>query len=47
VVPSQLQQAAEHAKQLGFIPSSDLSGLVDTSLLKKVMGEQGAQGAPK
>lgn len=47
VVPGQLQQAAEHAKQLGFIPSADLSGLVDTSLLKKVMGEQGAPDAPR
>jgi NitT/TauT family transport system substrate-binding protein len=36
VVPSQLQQAAEHARQLGFIPSTDLSGLVDTSLLREV-----------
>lgn len=43
----QLKQAAEHAKQLGFIPSSDLSGLVDTSLLTKVLGEQGTGGGPR
>jgi NitT/TauT family transport system substrate-binding protein len=41
-MPDQLQQAAEHAQQLGFIPSSDLSGLVDTSLLREVM-EQDAK----
>ncbi|MFY0563173.1 ABC transporter substrate-binding protein [Archangium lansingense] len=41
VNPGQLQQAAEHARQLGFIPSSDLSGLVDDSLLREVMGAQG------
>ncbi|QRK11865.1 ABC transporter substrate-binding protein [Archangium violaceum] len=39
VRPEQLQQAARHAQQLGFIPSSDLSGLVDTSLLEEVMGQ--------
>lgn len=43
----QLKQAAEHAKRLGFVPSADLSGLVDTSLLKKVMAEQGGPGAPR
>ncbi|PTL84556.1 ABC transporter substrate-binding protein [Vitiosangium sp. GDMCC 1.1324] len=42
-MPGQLQQAAEHAKQLGFVPSADLSGLVDTSLLKEVMGQDGGQ----
>lgn len=36
VMPEQLQQAAEHARGLGFIPSADLSGLVDTSLLREV-----------
>ncbi|QRN96624.1 ABC transporter substrate-binding protein [Archangium violaceum] len=36
-MPAQLEQAARHAQQLGFIPSSDLSGLVDTSLLREVM----------
>jgi len=41
VTPSQLQQAAEHARQLGFISSSDLSGMVDDSLLREVMGSQG------
>lgn len=39
VMPDQLQQAAQHAQQLGFISSSDLSGFVDTSLLKEVMGQ--------
>jgi NitT/TauT family transport system substrate-binding protein len=39
VLPEQLQEAAEHARQLGFIPSSDLSGLVDTSLLEEVLRE--------
>ncbi|WNG32837.1 ABC transporter substrate-binding protein [Archangium violaceum] len=39
VMPEQLQQAAQHAQQLGFISSSDLSGMVDTSLLKEVMGQ--------
>ncbi|HEX5746133.1 MAG TPA: ABC transporter substrate-binding protein [Archangium sp.] len=41
VEPGPLQQAAEHARQLGFIPSADLSGLVDDSLLREVMGAQG------
>lgn len=41
VSPSQLQQAADHARQLGFISSSDLSGMVDDSLLREVMGAQG------
>ncbi|WP_257459994.1 ABC transporter substrate-binding protein [Archangium lipolyticum] len=36
-MPEQLEQVARHAQQLGFIPSSDLSGLVDTSLLREVM----------
>ncbi|AKI99617.1 NitT/TauT family transport system substrate-binding protein [Archangium gephyra] len=40
VNPGQLQQAAEHARQLGFISSSDLSGLVDDSLLREVMSAQ-------
>jgi NitT/TauT family transport system substrate-binding protein len=44
-VPDQLQQAAEHARQLGFIPSSDLKGLVDDSLLKEVLAE-GAGPSP-
>lgn len=39
VMPEQLQQAAEHARQLQFIASSDLSGLVDTSLLEEVLRE--------
>jgi NitT/TauT family transport system substrate-binding protein len=42
VMPDQLQQAAEHARQLQFISSSDLSGLVDTSLLEEVLRESPA-----
>jgi NitT/TauT family transport system substrate-binding protein len=38
-MPAQLEQVARHAQQLGFIPSSDLSGLVDTSLLREVMAQ--------
>jgi NitT/TauT family transport system substrate-binding protein len=41
VMPGQLQQAAEHARELGFIPSADLSGLVDTSLLREVTPDAG------
>jgi NitT/TauT family transport system substrate-binding protein len=41
VMPDQLQQAAEHARGLGFIPSADLSGLVDTSLLREVAPDSG------
>ncbi len=41
VMPEQLQQAAEHARQLGFIPSSDLSGMVDTSLPREVFPDAG------
>ncbi len=44
-VPEQLQQAAEHARQLGFIPSSDLKGLVDDSLPREVLAE-GAGPSP-
>lgn len=40
VNPGLLQQAADHARQLGFIPSSDLAGMVDDSLLREVMGAQ-------
>lgn len=39
VMPEQLHEAAEHARQLGFIPSADLSGFVDTSLLEEVLRE--------
>ena len=39
VMPEQLQTAAEHALQLHYIPSADLSGLVDTSLLREVLAE--------
>ncbi len=42
VMPEQLKQAADHARQLGFIPSSDLSGLVDTHLLNEVLREDPA-----
>jgi NitT/TauT family transport system substrate-binding protein len=40
-MPGQFQQAAEHARELGFIPSADLSGLVDTSLLHEVAPDAG------
>ncbi|MGZ3460681.1 MAG: ABC transporter substrate-binding protein [Archangium sp.] len=43
VRPAQLQQAAENARQLGFLPGSDLSGMVDDSLLREVMGQDGGQ----
>ena len=39
VMPEQLHQAAQHALQLSFIPSDDLTGLVDTSLLREVLSE--------
>lgn len=39
VMPEQLHQAAQHARQLSFIPSDDLTGLVDTSLLREVLSE--------
>lgn len=44
VMPGQLQQAAEHARGLGFLPSADLSGLVDTSLLHEVAPDAGLEG---
>lgn len=40
VMPEQLHEAAEHARQLGFIPSADLSGFVDTSLYEEVLREE-------
>lgn len=43
VMPEQLQEAAEHARQLGFIASSDLSGMIDTSLLQEVLSENPEQ----
>jgi NitT/TauT family transport system substrate-binding protein len=39
VMPEQLQEAAEHARQLGFISNADLSGMIDTSLIQEVMSE--------
>jgi NitT/TauT family transport system substrate-binding protein len=33
-----LQQAAKHARELNFVPSDDLTGLVDTRLLDEVKG---------
>ena len=41
VMPEQLHEAAEHARQLGFIPSADLTGFVDTSLFEEVLREDG------
>jgi NitT/TauT family transport system substrate-binding protein len=35
-----LARAAQHAQELGFIPSADISGMVDTSLLREVRGVQ-------
>lgn len=46
VLPGQLQEAAGHAQALGFIPSSDLTGLVDTSLLDEVLQESERDGGP-
>ncbi|GMU02768.1 aliphatic sulfonate ABC transporter substrate-binding protein [Corallococcus caeni] len=37
-VPSALKTSAEHAKALGFIPSDDIAGLVDLSVLDEVRG---------
>ncbi|MFB1480469.1 ABC transporter substrate-binding protein [Corallococcus sp. RDP092CA] len=37
-VPAALKTSAEHAKSLGFIPSDDLAGLVDLSVLDEVRG---------
>ncbi|WP_338872486.1 ABC transporter substrate-binding protein [Myxococcus stipitatus] len=37
-VPSALSTAAKHAQELGFIPSSDISGLVDLSALDEARG---------
>jgi len=42
VMPEQLTQVAEHARQLGFVPSSDLAGLVDMTLLNEVLREEPA-----
>ncbi|XXF78220.1 ABC transporter substrate-binding protein [Myxococcaceae bacterium GXIMD 01537] len=36
--PAALARAAQHAHELGFIPSADISGLVDTRLLDEVRG---------
>lgn len=36
--PAALGRAAQHAQELGFIPSADVSGIVDTSLLTEVRG---------
>jgi len=46
VMPGQLQQAAAHAQALGFLPSSELTGLVDTSLLEEVLREAERDGGP-
>jgi NitT/TauT family transport system substrate-binding protein len=35
-----LAEAARHAKELGFVASSDLTGMVDTSLLEEVQRER-------
>ncbi|RKH62795.1 ABC transporter substrate-binding protein [Corallococcus aberystwythensis] len=37
-VPAALKTSAEHAKSLGFIPSDDIAGLVDLSVLDEVRG---------
>ncbi|MBN8230124.1 ABC transporter substrate-binding protein [Corallococcus macrosporus] len=37
-VPAALKGSAEHAKSLGFIPSDDIAGLVDLSVLDEVRG---------
>jgi NitT/TauT family transport system substrate-binding protein len=38
-VPTALASAAQHAKELGFIPDADITGLVDLSVLEEVRGE--------
>lgn len=37
-VPAALKTSAEHAKALGYIPSDDVAGLVDLSVLDEVRG---------
>ncbi|RKH62629.1 ABC transporter substrate-binding protein [Corallococcus llansteffanensis] len=37
-VPAALATSARHAKELGFIPSDDIAGLVDLSVLDEVRG---------
>ncbi|MFP2895958.1 ABC transporter substrate-binding protein [Corallococcus sp. 4LFB] len=37
-VPSALKTSAEHAKALGYLPSADIAGLVDLSVLDEVRG---------
>jgi NitT/TauT family transport system substrate-binding protein len=53
---AQLKEEAEHAFALGYVPSRDVSGLVDDSLLKELgaafpaaqgVGVGGSGGAPK
>ena len=39
---STLETSADHAKALGFLDSSDLNGLVDLTLLNKVLSAKGA-----
>lgn len=41
LLPTQLQLAADHSRALGFIPSSDINGLVDDSLLREVQEPAG------
>lgn len=42
-LPTQLKSAAEHAQELGFIPSADIDGLVDRSLLDEILAEEKAR----
>lgn len=40
--PAQLRTAAQHAKELGYLPSDDVAGAVDESLLLEVLAEGNA-----
>jgi NitT/TauT family transport system substrate-binding protein len=37
---AELMIAARHAKELGFLPSDDIAGLVDASLLEQIRTEK-------
>jgi NitT/TauT family transport system substrate-binding protein len=37
-LPQVLSLAAKHAQELGYVPNSDVGGMVDTSLLDELVG---------
>ena len=41
-LPGAMAEAAKHAQELGFVSSSDVSGIVDTSVLNTVLAEKKA-----